>query len=481
MGQPTEIAPEQKKTGPRSVEDVCDILWSLERKYNLLDWEVRGIKLWQACRMQMYSIVSHKTGVLEIPAADKMLQEVPKPRKTSWKKLKTLFRQTLRSNPLTSEKNLDAIVFSSKRYMQKEDGGLEDIYTAPVVAELKKAGQKFLYAHQAEKPGLQMDETVFILSGLALLRTLLETLLLKFPRFSARFSPADLALIQQIEDGVNEQAGISIRLLSMFESALAKFRVKQLYYRTLLRAKRPKQIYLVTSYGRMPLVWAAKAQNIEVVEIQHGTMSPYHLGYSYPSYPDDHKTPVYFPDRMRLWGPYWRDITPIPLPPEKLEMTGFSHFRQCRDLYPKADRKTQQVLVVSQEALSSQLAAFVAETAVQNPELTFMYKLHPREGRLLKTSPALQRLQTLPNVLLLQDGDLYALMAESAYLMGVFSTAIYEGLAFGCKPVLINLPGIDYIRTLIARYRIPVMDAPGILSDYLSQADACSIPADDFF
>jgi hypothetical protein len=45
--------------------------------------------------------------------------------------------------------------------------------------------------------------------------------------------------------------------------------------------------------------------------------------------------------------------------------------------------------------------------------------------------------------------ELYRYLAESEYLAGVFSTAIYEGLAFGCKTVIIELPGAEYMEELM--------------------------------
>jgi hypothetical protein len=48
------------------------------------------------------------------------------------------------------------------------------------------------------------------------------------------------------------------------------------------------------------------------------------------------------------------------------------------------------------------------------------------------------------------DGQpLYQLFAESKVQVGVYSTAIYEGIGFGLQTILIRLPGIEYMDELI--------------------------------
>jgi hypothetical protein len=45
--------------------------------------------------------------------------------------------------------------------------------------------------------------------------------------------------------------------------------------------------------------------------------------------------------------------------------------------------------------------------------------------------------------------NLYELFAQSEYQIGVFSTAIYEGLTLNCKTVLLDFPGVEYMEYLI--------------------------------
>jgi len=49
----------------------------------------------------------------------------------------------------------------------------------------------------------------------------------------------------------------------------------------------------------------------------------------------------------------------------------------------------------------------------------------------------------------LVDDDLYKLLSSSEYQVGVYSTAIYEGLLFGLKTILCNTMFVEYMEELI--------------------------------
>ena len=44
---------------------------------------------------------------------------------------------------------------------------------------------------------------------------------------------------------------------------------------------------------------------------------------------------------------------------------------------------------------------------------------------------------------------LYRLLAESNYQVGAFSTAIYEGMMFGCKTFILDVPVVEYLDDLV--------------------------------
>jgi len=82
-----------------------------------------------------------------------------------------------------------------------------------------------------------------------------------------------------------------------------------------------------------------------------------------------------------------------------------------------------------------------------------MYKLHPGEFSRWKSYKSLQKLNEFKNVLIIKDEiPLYELLAMSVLQIGVYSTALYEGVEFGCKTILLDVNGIENMDRFIQVY-----------------------------
>ncbi len=58
------------------------------------------------------------------------------------------------------------------------------------------------------------------------------------------------------------------------------------------------------------MIKAAKDMGVETVEIQHGVISKYHLGCSYPN---TNSQLDYFPDKLLCWGDFWCNVANYPI------------------------------------------------------------------------------------------------------------------------------------------------------------------------
>ena len=52
---------------PTTIKELCKFIWYLEKKYNLLDFEVDGVKVWQFMRMNIYYDLAKKLKILDEP------------------------------------------------------------------------------------------------------------------------------------------------------------------------------------------------------------------------------------------------------------------------------------------------------------------------------------------------------------------------------------------------------------------------------
>lgn len=453
------------------VKDICSRLLALEQKYDLLDWEVEGVKLWQAQRMQLYWKIARKTGVLEKRAKKKKSNSGLSDKIS---KTKLLFN-SLCSPAFMGRSRLDVMVFPSNR-IQRQDNRAMEPYVDPWIRQYADEQLKYLVVEVADAEILHLS-FYRPYAHLYVRNWLLENNKRR-KRFEPQWSLETQEFLNQLAQELNETFSFSVplNLNRMFKSGYVRFMANYRVYTAMLKRRKPQKILLVCGYGRAALIKAAKDLGIEVIELQHGTFSPYHLGYSFP----ERKEPLdYFPDTLYCWGPFWSDITA--LPPCRIEYTGFPHFRKQRNAYQNLERNAGQIVVLSQPVIGHRLADLLWQHREVLAPYHIVYKLHPFEYHRVWENTSLVRLMKLPNFSLRKDTDLYRLLAESEFALGVFSTALYEAIGFGCKPVFADLPGLEYMAPLIDQYGVPVLKPGSSIEPLIRQAKTCEVPVDDLF
>ena len=83
------------------------------------------------------------------------------------------------------------------------------------------------------------------------------------------------------------------------------------------------------------------------------------------------------------------------------------------------------------------------------PDHEVIYRLHPNEA--LADFEALLTNTEKPKNLVLSHRDpvFLDLVSQSEYLIGAFSTTIFEGLALGCKALVLPLAGFENMKPAI--------------------------------
>jgi len=210
-------------------------------------------------------------------------------------------------------------------------------------------------------------------------------------------------------------------------------------YKKLLEKFNPKIVFINTaSYGggnALLTCWAHDL-GIKVGEFQHGVISRTHLAYNYGNgIINSAWYKKYLPDFLLLWGKYWGDQ--VKTPSEKY-IVGNAHIiekrKQLETEDKKLDRSKKVVLMISQGTLTSTIVELTRKLSkLLSDNFTIMYKLHPGEVPFKERYKALLE---LPNVLVVYEGDIYDYIFNSNYIVGVYSTTLYESIAFR-KPVFI--------------------------------------------
>ena len=237
-----------------------------------------------------------------------------------------------------------------------------------------------------------------------------------------------------------------------------KFRVIKKLLLLYFKLKSPKQIVVVVSYGLGYVINAAKECGIKTIELQHGVISPYHMGYAYPNEMDD---VCYFPDELWTWGSFWNKSSSFPISQKNILACGNEFFISQKRQYISIPKCKNTILFISQGAIGKRIVRFVDELLLLlDGSFQITLKLHPGEYDSFGRYEHVNTLLDCPRVTIVKECDLYSLFAVSEYQVGVYSTAIYEGMGFGCKTILLNMPGVEYMEHLLEMEMVKLCDKP---------------------
>ena len=486
-----------------TVKEICQKIWDLEEKYELNHKKIQGCYPWQLIRMYLYYEITRKTNVFDsaqqssLSLIDKVNSFLP------------FIKNSISSNPLSGNKHTDILIFDHPRKVMF-NGEYQDIYSYFLKDILKKNNKSFetiespyLNQHFRNKENKKENNVKYndrILLGSFINKTR--------KRGKLPFTKEEKDFIEKIKNELESSFNIEINLFNIIEDHILNFQYDYKKYMELLEKRNPKQVYLVVAYENKALVAACKSKNIEIIELQHGTISPYHLGYSYPKNTmllnNRLKEIEYFPDKILSFGDYWQNSASFPIESDRIITMGFPYFQENSKMYMKIaenDKKQKQILFISQGVIGKYLSKLAYELAKElnkelnnnknasenhnetnedikdskeNDDYTFIYKLHPGEyGTWRENYEHLNKANEFDNFKVIDQSEppLYELFAKSNYQIGAFSTAIYEGLAFNCKTFIIDVPGVEYLDDLIDKNIVKKVSGSEELINYIKEEE----------
>lgn len=461
-----------------TVKEICQNIWNLEEKYELNHQMIQDCYPWQLIRMYLYYEITRKTNVFEsaqqssLSLFDKINSFLP------------FLKNSVLSNPLSGNENVDVLIFDHPRKVIFEDE-YQDIYSYFLKDTLNEMGKSFetiespyLNNHFRNNKNIRENHVKFndrILLGSFIHKTR--------NRGKVPFTKEEKQLINAVKEELESTFKIEIDLFRIIEDHILNFQYDYKKYIELLEKKNPKIVFLVVAYENKALIAACKKMNIEIIELQHGTISPYHLGYSYPERSmklnNEIREIEYFPDKILSFGDYWKNASYYPIDSDNIISMGFPYFEENSRTYMRmAEEKlnqesdNKQILFISQGVIGKYLSKLAYEIAENgNEDYQIIYKLHPGEyGTWRENYEYLNKaIDEFENFKVIDESQppLYELFAKSHYQVGAFSTAIYEGLAFNCKTFIIDVPGVEYLDDLIEKDIVKKVKDSEELIDYI--------------
>lgn len=444
-------------------------MWKLEEEFNLLDLKIDKVKVWQNYRFKLYHIFATQTGLAANLLPDIKNKSIRERIINYFELLKNSFFY----NPFCCTDMVDEIVIAHPR-IKKINGKYIDIYTKYLVDDMEINGVNYClweFPYKGKYHTIPSKKTKR-LAVVQLIAFFLQKIYL--PQISKK----ELTLINKINKAINNEFQIDIDFLNITKTSIKKFKANYYLYKILFQQWKPKKVYVVSPYGGGFIMKAAKDCGVEIIELQHGVISNYHICYSFPYL----ASPLeYYPDKFYSWGKFWSELIEFPISNENIIDYGFAHIKATKDNYKNINKEPNTIIVLSQDMLNEYILEFIKSHVKELEKYKIIYKLHPNEVNFMSKNKTLIELSTQSNFEIAGNVDVYELFSRAQFVIGVFSTAIYESLFFHCYPILIDLPGIEYMKKIIEEYNIPVINNNSNIIKSLSQAQKCNINVNDFF
>lgn len=225
-----------------------------------------------------------------------------------------------------------------------------------------------------------------------------------------------------------------------------RYRYTKKYFTRMLRIIRPKVIVQVVHYSfeNMVMCEIANSNKINVIELQHGLIGQYHIAYNYG------KITSYniFPKKILTFSNFWSQSAKFPCG-ITIKATGFDYYEKMIKKYPPL-AKRKNVLFLSSGTIGDQLVEIAVKLAelLKGSEYKIIFKLHPGEYDQWKS-----RYKSLlySNITVIDNAEtsLYYLFSKSCAQVGVYSTALFEGLGYDLNTFILRNSATEHVSFLI--------------------------------
>jgi len=446
-------------------EEICRI----EVEYKLFEKEINGVHFWKLIRFPLFIELTKKLNLYQ--------EAHPLPPQSGNRYiriLKRLIRGTS-SSLMVGSQDSKIILFPSGRKVIS-DSRLIDIYSYHLEDKWQENGINYLAIEEPYNGKFMRKVSKIVRHDEPLTFFSLWNYFKLKKDINMDFKTIEIDSIANIP--IDKIKTLSKEYIS---NEINNFIRKYYYYNKIFSKYSPEKLYIVNAYSRNALLSAANDLEIETIEIQHGTISSFHIGYSYPP---EVKVP-YLPSKMELWGKFWYDISQLPIKKKNISYNGFPFLHEEIEKYSDIARDETRVLFVSQGTIGKSLVNMALEFANKYKEYKVVYRLHPSEVDEWKSLyPELYSFSMENSNMVIETGivtPLYKSFAESKFVVGVYSTALIESLAANCKLILIDLPGVEYFQDLIDKNLVKKVKSVDQLKRALKENDESTIIDNHYF
>ena len=392
-----------------SLEKIWSAILAVEESESLPSWRVGDVYLWQVIRERLYTHIAEQLGLYQpVPAKDPIPQQREVP--------------------------IQQAAVAVLPFVRRDAGGFDPFSAGIISAAEKVSGPALVFGIGASDVG----------SGLPQFETL-DKLFLQRARFAAKLR----VLLTQRKHHAETWARVIHFLETELSVDLAKYRAfprwllvdfisREIGWFSLFRTSKSKVLFAVNAW-QLPTVAAAKRAGLRVIEPQHGVISSMHPRLSWK----EEIGGAYLPDEFWQWGSYWGEALPASV--KRVTIGAPSFLTEQRGV-----AKNRQLLVIGQPQQSKNIIQFARFIAASVKNLEVVFKPHPQE-KLDEVLAMLDAFGERPVNLRVESpsAETLPLIAQSEFVVGVYSTALFEAVALGCKVGVLKLDGWKHVHTLV--------------------------------
>ena len=233
------------------------------------------------------------------------------------------------------------------------------------------------------------------------------------------------------------------------------------YFNYMFHRINPKIVIFTCYYSleNMCLCEVAKENKIQTIELQHGGMGSLHIAYNFMK---KVRLPN-FPDYIFTFGKLDKLKTRFPINDDNIIPVGFPELECSYNKYYKKRSKSKErkiILFVSQGLIEiAKYAKYVADK-LDETKYRIVFKLHPKEYGEKKNIYGKYLMHS--NIEICGDYNkiIYEFLAEADWVVGSYSTVLYEATMFDTKIAVIKISRYKSMKSIYENGLAILADSP---------------------
>lgn len=416
---------------------VFDSFLQYEKENKLYDKEVFGIKYWEYVRFVIYTEVKIKV---------EQLSELLAVQNLTWKNHRLNLKELNKYLGLSKMKSCDLLFISHPRRINQK-GKYENIYTDEVEKYLSNKYTCLTFEEPCWNSYVSADRGHLFPTMTENIRytDILELSYLLKKKIYKIFNKNKMQLIEKevidILQSLNSEYNIDIMYLKdrIVNSIVYVLLMKKIYIK-ILKNVNPKAVlinYWPTDFKTL-VMDICNDLEIPTIELQHGTIT-FDDPIEHKCY--DNNICKNVSDYFFSFGKVHTDVNYLTTKSEYLKEVGYPFLeKKVKEKYKLPigmNKNKKYILIISQTIIGEEMSEFasgLADLLMDNDEYRIIFKFHPNEVD--RIYPNLEKKNIIQ---IKQKGEeIYKYQKFSYLQVGVYSTAIYEGLAFGIPTFILR-------------------------------------------